>query len=116
MVVWGKGGKERKAPFTKRTAELLSQHIRVNRVNEVSKNVRGVAAETLGEIGDARAVEPLIEAVKDKDEYVRWAAIETLGEIGDARAVESLIEALKDKDEDVRRVAREALSKIRNKD
>jgi site-specific recombinase XerD len=42
VTVWGKGGKQRKAPFTKRTAELISQLLRVNKVNRVSKNIWGL--------------------------------------------------------------------------
>jgi site-specific recombinase XerD len=42
VMVWGKGGKQRKAPFTKRTAELVSQMLRVNKVNRVSKNIWGL--------------------------------------------------------------------------
>jgi integrase/recombinase XerC len=42
VTVWGKGGKQRKAPFTKRTAELIGQVLRVNRVNRVSKNIWGL--------------------------------------------------------------------------
>jgi site-specific recombinase XerD len=42
VTVWGKGGKQRKAPFTKRTAELLRQVLRVNKVNRVSKNIWGL--------------------------------------------------------------------------
>ena len=39
VTVWRKGGTQRKAPFMKRTAELISQVLRVNRVDGVSKNV-----------------------------------------------------------------------------
>jgi integrase len=39
VTVWGKGGKQRKAPFIKRTAELLRQVLGVNKVNRVSKNI-----------------------------------------------------------------------------
>jgi integrase/recombinase XerC len=42
VTVWGKGGKRRKAPFTKRTADLIEQMFRVNRVNRVSKNIWGL--------------------------------------------------------------------------
>jgi len=42
VTVWGKGAKQRKAPFTKRTAELLSQMLGVNKVNRVSKNIWGL--------------------------------------------------------------------------
>ena len=72
--------------------------------------VRMKAAEVLGEIGDERAVEPLIQALKDKDEFVRQCAAEALGEIGDERAVETLNQALKD--EWVREEAAKALKKI----
>jgi len=51
---------------------------------------------------DPRAVEPLIETLKDKNLSVRFAAAAALGELGDPRAVELLIEALKDKDLRVR--------------
>jgi len=39
VIIWGKGGKQRKAPFTKRTAELLSKWLKVRKVNKVSQNV-----------------------------------------------------------------------------
>jgi len=57
-------------------------------------------AEALGKIGDARAVEPLIAPLKDGDSDVRAEAAEALGKIGDARAVEPLIAAHKDAQED----------------
>jgi HEAT repeat protein len=70
------------------------------------------AAGALGEIGDARAVEPLIAALKDKNSGIRYGAAGALGEIGDARAVEPLIAALKDKHPVVRETAAEALGEI----
>jgi integrase len=42
VTVWGKGGKQRKAPFTKRTAELIKQWLGINKVNRVSKNIWGL--------------------------------------------------------------------------
>ena len=102
--------------------------------------VRGDAAEVLGKIGDSRAVEPLIEALKDivqfiaieslrkigepaieplikalknKDTLIRSGAARALGEIKDKRAVESLTEALKYGDSFVRSAAEEALKKIK---
>jgi len=44
-------------------------------------NVRFYAAVALGEIGDTRVVEPLIQALKDDNEYVRNAAKEALKKI-----------------------------------
>ena len=74
--------------------------------------VRQAAAEALGQLGNARTVEPLAEALKDSDDRVRRAAAEALGQIGDARAVEPLIVALKDSDSWVKKRAVEALGKI----
>ena len=58
------------------------------------------------------AVEPLIRALKDENQFVRWGAAMALGEIGDKRAVEPLINALKDEDSDVRMEAAEALDQM----
>jgi HEAT repeat protein len=74
------------------------------------------AAQALGQIGDARAVKPLIAALKEKNrtERERQAAAQALGQIGDARAVKPLVSVLKDKnnENDVRRAAAEALGQI----
>ena len=72
-------------------------------------------AEALGNIGDERAVEPLIKALGDEDSYTRQLTAMALGKIGDARAVEPLIKALKDEDSDVREYAAWALGEIGNK-
>jgi len=70
----------------------------------------------LGKIGDSRAVEPLITALKDKNSDVRKIAAYVLGKIGDNRAVEPLTDTLKkDKDHRVRKAAKKALEKIKSK-
>ena len=79
---------------------------------EKDPSVRAVAAIALGQIGGARAAEPLIAALKDKDNMVRWSAAEALGEIGDTRAVAPLITALEDWDTGARRAAVRALVAI----
>ena len=56
--------------------------------------VREGAAYTLGEIGDVRAVEPLIEALYYPKGYVCDTAVDALGKIGDERAVFDLSELL----------------------
>jgi HEAT repeat protein len=58
--------------------------------------VRRDARLALLEIGDPRAVEPLINLLKNKDSPGRKVAMELLGALGDARAVEPLIGALLD--------------------
>lgn len=109
-----------------------------NRANEV----RQLAVQTLVEIGDLRAVEPLLRSLNDWDPVVRatvvhglaklwkpavepltgllkdWnhqvrsAAAQVLGQIGDRSAVPLLVHALGDKEAEVRGSAAEALSKI----
>jgi HEAT repeat protein len=74
--------------------------------------VRMDAAIALGEIGDVRAVGPLIEALADRDYRVRREAARGLGKIGDACAVDPLIKTLSDKDWRVREVAIKSLEKI----
>ena len=60
----------------------------------------GQMCGTLGDLGDQRAVDPLIAALKYSGKYgadvLRTAAAEALGELGDRRAVEPLVAALKD--------------------
>jgi HEAT repeat protein len=73
--------------------------------------VRQAAAEALGQIRDARAVEPLVAALKDKMASVREAAIKALVKIG-TPSVMSLVAALKDEEWTARMVAAEALGQI----
>ena len=68
---------------------------------------------SLGKIGSS-AVDPLIQALQDKDYQVRSRAAYTLGEIEDDRAVEPLIQALSDEEWVVRGNAAEALGKIKD--
>jgi HEAT repeat protein len=57
-------------------------------------SIRKQAAKVLGEIGDSRAVEPLIAALEDSTGSVVFDAAIALGQIGDLRAIEPLIVAL----------------------
>lgn len=107
-------------------------------LRDANNNVRCGAAQTLGEIRNARAIKPLICALRDQG--VRWDATEALGRIGgpavepllavlqeggtvreDATralgrigepAVEPLLGKLQDGDGEVRRSVAEALGKI----
>jgi len=74
--------------------------------------VRADAALALGNIGDLRAVGPLIAVLKDKSSRVRENAASSLGKIGDVRAVDPLLESLKDEDEGVRAQSALALGDI----
>jgi HEAT repeat protein len=114
----------------------------IQRLNQENVYVRMQAAKRLGDIGDARAVQPLIAVLNDEKAGIRAAdalvqigkssveplivtlkskspiarrnAAIALGKIGDIRGVNSLIYALRDNDLIVRRNAAQALGEIRN--
>ncbi|MBI5724407.1 MAG: HEAT repeat domain-containing protein [Planctomycetes bacterium] len=65
-------------------------------LENADSEVRKIAAETLGKIGDRKAVVPLIKTLKDNDKDVRTACIVALCKIGDSRAVEPIIEVFED--------------------
>ena len=74
-------------------------------------NVRGGVIRKLGEIGDVKAIEPLINALGAQNKNVRQRAVNALVKIGES-AVDPLIKALGDTDEGRRRRAVNALGKI----
>jgi HEAT repeat protein len=63
------------------------------------------AIEVLGEIGDARAVEPLLQLLKVDSLKVRLATITALGRIGDERAIKPLLSMLVHDDGNIRAAA-----------
>ena len=74
--------------------------------------VREAAADLLGKIGDVRAVEPLIERLRqDKDTGVKEMAVKALGLIGDSRPVDLLVELIPIRP--LRIFAVEALAKVK---
>ena len=50
-------------------------------------HIRQYVAYLLGQVGDTRAIEPLIDALQDEHVGVRGAAANALGNIGDQSAV-----------------------------
>ena len=108
-------------------------------------SIQRLAAEALGRLGDAQAVEPLIMVLRDESKaarlseakfenfediletfetqfesifpFARKSAAWALGEIGDAKAIKPLEElAQNDPESRIRQAAKEALAKIRGKD
>ncbi|OHB85418.1 MAG: hypothetical protein A3J73_07260 [Planctomycetes bacterium RIFCSPHIGHO2_02_FULL_38_41] len=77
--------------------------------------VRYVAASALGRIGDIRALDTLIAALKDADSCVREGAALALSFLVDRRALEPLVAALKDVDDFVRINAAMALGEIKDR-
>jgi HEAT repeat protein len=75
--------------------------------------VRENSAEALGNIGDVRALQPLVQSlIMDPDDDVRWKSARALGKLGDPAGVHALIEALKDGSWTVRGHAAHALGRI----
>ncbi len=68
----------------------------IEQLHHKNPEFRGWAANALGKIRDARAVEPLTTCLDDEDKDVCYSAVWALGEIGDTRAVEALIAYLND--------------------
>jgi HEAT repeat protein len=74
-----------------------------------SRDAYRAVAVALGQTGDARALEPLLDALANFEPEVRAAAAEALGQIGDRRAVGPLAAALTNPDPAVREAAARAL-------
>jgi hypothetical protein len=62
--------------------------------HEKDPSIPVAAAKALGDLGDARAVEPLATVLGYESGNLRGAAASALGQIGDARAVEPLLASL----------------------
>jgi len=87
----------------------------ITALQDQNMNVACSAAETLGQFGDPRGVEPLIGAY-DKLPEARLQIIEALGKIGDVTALKLLSVAVKDKDPVIRLTAIEALGNLGSKE
>ena len=76
------------------------------------RHVRGPAVTALGQLGDPRAVNPLIRALNDSDSGVRGAAATALGDLGDDGAAKPLITVIQNDEWSVREAAVAALGNI----
>jgi len=86
----------------------------IKELKHKDSSVRRNAAETLGIMGDEKAIDSLVVVLKDKNRFVRQEAIAALGKIGGTRLVEPLTHALKEEgDEFVKDSIRKVLEKLR---
>lgn len=78
------------------------------------KSERGAAAWALGEIGNVRAAEPLMQLFKSSDEKTRKNVVEALARLNDTGSVEQMIQILADRQEksDLRMDAASALGAL----
>ena len=81
-------------------------------IDALKTNLKTEAAEALATLADVRAVEPLIAALQNTRLAMEQVAAKALGKLGDARAVEPLIAALSHKYAPERAAAAEALGAI----
>lgn len=65
-------------------------------LKDCDEEVRNFSAVMLGDIGNRKAVVPLIQALRDPDANVRHGAAEALGRIGDRTALMPLLDLLKE--------------------
>lgn len=84
----------------------------IEALQDNSVSVRRTAGDTLSDIGDPAAIEPMMVALKDKNKVVRWRAARYLYEVGDERTLQVLTEALHDSEFEVALQARMALERI----
>ena len=77
-------------------------------------DVRCAAAAALGDIGDARAVPGLVQALSTPDEDIRYSVVTALGKVGGEAAAEALLRILNSADTDLRGYAAEALGHTRS--
>jgi HEAT repeat protein/energy-coupling factor transporter ATP-binding protein EcfA2 len=78
------------------------------------KAIRGIAATSLGQIGDELAVPDLLQALDNNSHssHIREAIAGALGKIGSRNAVPNLLKMLMDEDYTIRWKASDALGKI----
>jgi len=81
-------------------------------INSDDMWVRMVVTESLGSIGDERAIDPLVGMLKDEDQMVRFMAAESLGKIGHSDALPALQETCAIDNPFVAIAAEEAISRI----
>jgi HEAT repeat protein len=79
---------------------------------DVNTYVRTAAAESLGHLGDERAIFPLMDALQDSCSFVRRAAAIALGQLHAKEAQVALLHALEDSNFYVRRAAINAIGKL----
>lgn len=85
----------------------------IEALSDDNQNLRGWAAQVLGQVGDPRSVPALIQRLDDRSAAVRLAATEALGRLGERAAVAALATAVvRDPAAQVRAEAARALGRI----
>lgn len=83
----------------------------INALRQPSVNKRLLVGMALGQAGPV-VIEPMLEALEDKEAVVRGWAVGTLGQFAEPRVIKALVGCLKDEDSEVRFGAVSTLGKI----
>ena len=100
----------RKAAVPPATQDTSVVNALIARLKDENAGVRKAAANSLGRLGDLRAVPPLIAVLADSDAEVRAQAIDALADLEDPRAIGPIAGLLRDPVGDVKHNALSALS------
>ncbi|MDA8411459.1 MAG: HEAT repeat domain-containing protein, partial [Treponema sp.] len=95
---------------SKKSADWLASNLGDN---GVPRYERVIAAESLGKIGLAESIDPLIKATQSEDALVRAAAIGALGSFSVKPAEDAIVESLRDAYPAARIAACKAIAKLK---
>ncbi|TFH05770.1 MAG: hypothetical protein E4H06_00880 [Methanosarcina sp.] len=84
----------------------------IQALEDEKPEVRMVAAQLLGRLGDEQAADALLRKLADKNYRVREAAVEALGRVGGEKTVDVLVEKLEAKDPNFRLHTVRALARL----
>jgi HEAT repeat protein len=87
----------------------------VGKLSDDNEANRWKAAESLGRLGDPRAVDALIDTLWDDDPRVRLKASWALGQIGDPRALPSLQRLYRMENEETQETIGESIEAIKRR-
>lgn len=96
------------------SAASASELIRCRYLGSVDPDIRRLAVETLGQLGDRNSLKAVESALTDSHWSVRVAVLHVLGKLGGDREIPLLMESINDPDNMVRKHAILALGDIRS--
>jgi HEAT repeat protein len=93
-----------KAVSEKRDSSILPEYMLSLRDGLMSSNpnIRGSSANALGDAKDPRAVDILLAAIDDENEFVRASVISSLGRIAAEKSLPFILDKQEDHSEEVR--------------
>jgi len=115
-----KGGISRRVEYAlletlgKISAASASETIRCRYLGSPDPDIRRLAVETLGQLGDTNSIQAVESALGDSHWSVRVAALHVLGRLGGVKEIPRLLDSITDPDSMVRKHAILALGDVRS--